>query len=136
MMDEMRLRMQRRNSAISGKFDKQSQKRDSLIVKNARLAQDNDDNSVPSFAKPHKMKPPPPPHENPNRSSISKTSSTLLQAGIESDWLFFIVTVIVAVVCPRIRSRDSFIPPKAFNQLMKAMAVTMITCQLLDVLPW
>jgi hypothetical protein len=36
MMDEMRLRMQRRNSAISGKDDKESKRRDSLIVQAAQ----------------------------------------------------------------------------------------------------
>ena len=67
MMDEMRLRMQRRNSAISGKTDKEQLRRDSLVVQAAI-------EKAPTPAPPG-SKPPPPPAGAPKRAS------TLLSAG-------------------------------------------------------
>ena len=58
MMEEMRLRMQRRNDAISGKKDKEDQRRDSLIVQNARQSMAD---VVVQASSQSKAPPPPPP---------------------------------------------------------------------------
>lgn len=69
MMEEMRLRMQRRNDAISGKKDKEDQRRDSLIVQNARQSMAD----VVVQASTQNRPPPPPP--------VGAKPSSLLSAG-------------------------------------------------------
>jgi hypothetical protein len=69
MMEEMRLRMQRRNDAISGKKDKEDQRRDSLIVQNVRQSMAD----VVVQASTQNKPPPPPP--------IGAKPSSLLSAG-------------------------------------------------------
>ena len=102
MMDEMRLRMQRRNSAISGKADKEQIRRDSAFVQAA----------AEKAPQPPSAKPPPPPAP-PAPPAGAKRTSTLLSAGFaqvkeeEEDG----------------DSDDSDAPPPKFPQRMQAVKV-------------
>jgi hypothetical protein len=106
MMDEMRLRMQRRNSAISGKADKEQIRRDSAFVQAA----------AEKAPQPPSAKPPPPPAP----PAGAKRTSTLLSAGFaqvkeeEEDG----------------DSDDSDAPPPKFPQRMQAVKVRALSLSL------